>query len=90
MSQICMKVNVKGVVQGVGFRFHTAHEGLKLGLTGYAKNLSDGSVEVIACGHEENVLKLIKWLETGPRSGRGDYLNADEVEWRRMDGFQIL
>lgn len=53
MSQICMKANVKGVVQGVGFRFHTAHEGLKLGLTGYAKNLSDGSVEVIACGHEE-------------------------------------
>ncbi|STJ81425.1 acylphosphatase [Escherichia coli] len=41
---------VYGRVQGVGFRYTTQYEAKRLGLTGYAKNLDDGSVEVVACG----------------------------------------
>lgn len=89
MSQICVKAKVKGVVQGVGFRFHTAHEGLKDGLTGYAKNLPDGSVEVLVCGHEENVNKLLAWLAGGPKTSRVDTIEAEELEWRHVDGFEI-
>ncbi len=41
-------------VQGVGFHFHTAHQGLMLDLTGYARNLADDAVvEVLACGEQE-------------------------------------
>lgn len=90
MSQICVKAMIKGMVQGVGFRFHTAHEGLKYGLTGYAKNLPDGSVEVLACGHEEKVGQLLQWLNTGPRSSRVDSVETEEVEWRHIDGFEIM
>lgn len=59
---------VYGRVQGVGFRYTTQHEAQRLGLTGYAKNMDDGSVEVVACGDAAQVEKLIKWLkEGGPR-----------------------
>jgi acylphosphatase len=84
-----MKANVKGIVQGVGFRFHTAHEGLKDGLSGYAMNLPDGSVEVLACGNEDNVNKLLAWLESGPRTSRVDHIDAEIIEWRHLDGFEI-
>ncbi|MGF1792651.1 MULTISPECIES: acylphosphatase [Photobacterium] len=89
MSQICVKANVKGIVQGVGFRFHTVHEGLKDGLSGYAMNLPDGSVEVLACGSEDSVNKLLAWLESGPKTSRVDSIDAEIIEWRHIDGFEI-
>ncbi|EST84818.1 putative acylphosphatase [Escherichia coli ECC-1470] len=62
---------VYGRVQGVGFRYTTQYEAKKLCLTGYAKNLDDGSVEVVACGEEGQVEKLMQWLKSGgPRSAR--------------------
>lgn len=90
MSQICVKAMIQGMVQGVGFRFHTAHEGLKFGLTGYAKNLPDGRVEVLACGEEAQVNQLLQWLQDGPRTSRVERVEAEEVSWRHVDGFEIM
>ncbi|MGX9416076.1 acylphosphatase [Vibrio sp. RC27] len=59
------KFTVSGMVQGVGFRYFTSHQGLKLGLTGYAKNLYNGDVEVVACGDEEKREALFQWLHQG-------------------------
>lgn len=71
MSKVCIIAWIYGRVQGVGFRYTTQYEAKKLGLTGYAKNLDDGSVEVVACGDEGQVEKLIQWLKSGgPRSAR--------------------
>lgn len=73
MTQVCTITWVYGSVQGVGFRYTTQHEAQRLGLVGYARNLDDGSVEVVACGEAENVNKLIEWLKAGgPRSARVD------------------
>lgn len=70
-STRCVKCWVHGMVQGVGFRYTTQHEAQKLGLTGYARNLDDGSVEVVACGDSERVEQLLAWLKAGgPRSAR--------------------
>lgn len=44
MSNVCIIAWVYGRVQGVGFRYTTQHEAQRLGLTGYAKNMDDGSV----------------------------------------------
>ena len=52
MIQKCEKFTVSGLVQGVGFRYHTSYQGMRLGLTGYAKNLNNGDVEVVVCGEE--------------------------------------
>jgi acylphosphatase len=50
---------VYGSVQGVGFRYSTQREALQLGLTGYARNLDDGGVEVLACGEPDQVGNLL-------------------------------
>ena len=64
--------NCLGLRASSGRRIYTTqYEAKKLGLTGYAKNLDDGSVEVVACGDEGQVEKLIQWLKSGgPRSAR--------------------
>ena len=55
MATACVLAWVYGRVQGVGFRYSTQHEAVKLGITGYARNLDDGSVEVLACGEAMQV-----------------------------------
>lgn len=70
MASICTMAWVYGSVQGVGFRYSTQREALQLGVTGYARNLDDGGVEVLACGEAEQVEKLIT-AEAGGRAARG-------------------
>lgn len=73
MSNVCTICWVYGRVQGVGFRYSTQRQAISLGITGYAKNLDDGSVEVLACGTEAGVAQLVAWLKAGgPRSARVD------------------
>lgn len=66
----CKRYVVRGRVQGVFFRASTRAQALQLGLTGHARNLPDGSVEVLACGGEEAVAKLEAWLWQGPPAAR--------------------
>ncbi|HGH3371012.1 TPA: acylphosphatase [Kluyvera cryocrescens] len=74
----CVICWVYGQVQGVGFRYFTQQEAVRLGLCGYAKNLDDDSVEVVACGNDEQVEKLLTWLKAGgPRSARVDKVLAE-------------
>lgn len=58
---------VRGRVQGVFYRAATRDEARRLGVTGWARNLSDGTVEVLACGSDEAVQALVRWLWQGPR-----------------------
>jgi acylphosphatase len=57
---------VSGRVQGVFYRGSTRAEALRLGLTGYARNLPDGRVEVLAVGDATAIKVLAKWLWRGP------------------------
>ena len=61
---------VTGKVQGVWFRAATQREARRLGITGVARNLPDGSVEVIACGADAAVAELVQWLHRGPEHAR--------------------
>ncbi len=70
MVMICMRYTVSGRVQGVFFRASTQREARSLGITGYAKNLPDGSVEVLACGPQPAVEQLGEWLWVGPPAAR--------------------
>ncbi|WIM55513.1 acylphosphatase [Pantoea anthophila] len=78
MSAACFKAWVYGRVQGVGFRYSTQAEARALGVLGYARNLEDGSVEVLAWGEAEKVGALIDWLKAGgPRSARVDSVRVE-------------
>lgn len=91
MAEVCKIAWVHGMVQGVGFRYSTQHEAQRLGLTGYARNLDDGSVEVLACGEADNVEQLIAWLKAGgPRSARVDQvLSEPHQPTKSWDNFGI-
>ena len=65
MSQKRLEAHVYGFVQGVGFRYFVQRNAVKLNLNGYAKNMPDGSVEVVAEGEENVLLKLVKTLQRG-------------------------
>lgn len=58
---------VSGKVQGVWFRASTRQEAEKLGITGYAKNLQNGSVEVLMQGNSDSLSRLEEWLHLGSR-----------------------
>ena len=77
---VCYRCLVTGRVQGVFFRAATQSEAQKLGLTGYAHNLPDGSVEVLACGESAAVEQLKAWLWQGPPAA-----GVANVECRRVE-----
>lgn len=63
---------VAGKVQGVWFRASTREQALALGLRGYARNLGDGRVEVLAVGEDAALERLALWLRHGPPMARVD------------------
>ncbi len=66
-TDIARRFVVRGRVQGVGFRYFVEKQAQQLGLRGYAKNLSDGTVEVVAAGPPQAIDTLAGLLHQGPR-----------------------
>ena len=71
-------VLISGKVQGVGFRNFTQLNAKQLGINGYAKNLANGKVEVVAEGDKAQLDALVALLRRGPRYARVDSLEIDE------------
>jgi acylphosphatase len=69
-SMICRKCLVGGRVQGVFYRATAARRAHELGIRGYARNLPDGRVEVLACGDDESVSAFVKWLWIGSSASK--------------------
>ena len=61
-----VKVRIEGRVQGVCFRHYTQQEANRLGITGWVRNLNDGSVETLICGDETQLNTMLAWLRHGP------------------------
>lgn len=71
---------VSGKVQGVWFRASTREEALRLGLCGYASNLADGRVEVVAVGDTDAIARLANWLQGGPPQARVQAVEHHDVD----------
>ena len=76
----CRLFRIEGRVQGVWFRESTRRAAAALGITGYAKNLGDGSVEVLACGNTAGLDRLADWLKQGPPMAQ-----VTSVDWRFVE-----
>ena len=70
MSESALQGTVAGRVQGVGFRWSTAHQAHEFGIEGWVRNLPDGRVEVFVQGSEAAVASMRRFLETGPPAAR--------------------
>lgn len=80
MSPVCRRFYVSGRVQGVFFRASTSRKARELKLTGFARNLADGRVEVVACGQDAALDQLESWLWQGPAASSVDDVSGDSVD----------
>ena len=84
-----MKLNVhvliSGMVQGVWFRSSTKQKAEQLGLTGWVRNTSDGSVEAVFEGEEKIVKEMIEWCHRGPPLAKVE--NVDVKKQNPTNGF---
>lgn len=80
---------VSGTVQGVGYRYWVQRHARDLNLVGYAENLSDGRVEVIAEGEKTGLERLLHWLRRGPPHARVDDVQTQYSEATGLRDFHI-
>jgi acylphosphatase len=83
-------VTISGRVQGVFFRAYAREKAVQLGITGWVRNLYDGTVEGLFEGDKQAVSQLINWCRKGPPGARVQYV---EVQWDEytgeFDGFSV-
>lgn len=86
-----IRIIVTGIVQGVGFRAFIYRNALKLSsLTGYVKNLSDGSVEIVCSGTADDINSIIEYAKQGPYGSRVDSVNITDIQLdREFQDFRI-
>jgi len=88
-KKITIHCFISGKVQGVWFRASTQDKAKELGLTGFARNLHDGRVEVIASGEASKINELHEWLKKGPKLAKVTEVTRDEIEWQDHDRFYV-
>lgn len=90
MNKVRVQLNIRGRVQGVFFRQSTRQTATRLGLTGWARNCPDGSVEVVFEGDRQTIDAAIEWCRIGPAAA---VVSGVEVNWMdyvgEFDGFGI-
>lgn len=79
-NRVRMRIVTSGLVQGVGFRYATVREASRLGLVGWVRNRTDGSVEILAEGEPSRVEDLLSWCRHGPPGARVTDVRHHAVE----------
>jgi len=86
---IARNVRVTGLVQGVFFRAWTAEQARALGVAGWVRNASDGSVEGLLEGEEAAVQQLIELIYEGPPSAQVDHVAVEEADLESRGCFEV-
>lgn len=89
LTGACVHVFVSGKVQGVWFRASTKRLAERRGLSGWAKNLDDGRVEVLLCGAHDAVEEVVAWLHKGPVRARVEAVEVKRVPFCKCTGFRV-
>lgn len=85
----CRRFVVSGQVQGVFYRAATQDTARRLGLGGWVRNLSDGRVELVACGEEAKLKDLEAWLWRGPPHARVEQVLGEDTAPRDYQDFSV-
>lgn len=87
-DKLCLRCRVAGRVQGVFYRASTRNQARELGVTGFARNLPDGSVEVLACGERAAVHALRDWLWEGSSAAAVESVQCRDEPYQHAVGFR--
>ena len=79
-DRVTKRVVVRGLVQGVGFRFATVREAEGHGITGWVRNRRDGTVEAVLQGPRAAVDRMLEWIERGPDGARVDGIEVTDTD----------
>ena len=90
MVGVALHIIIHGEVHGVSFRASTQTKALELSLTGWVRNLPNGTVEVHVEGSRDSIDQFIKWCQKGPPSAKVSRYDLDWVTPQGMDKFKIL
>ena len=77
MTQVVRRLLIRGVVQGVGFRYSMLAQARLLGITGWVRNRRDGRVEAVVAGDPGQVEAMLAWSHIGPAGSSVDELVAE-------------
>ncbi len=80
MGDCCVRALVTGKVQGVWYRRASQEKALQHRITGYAKNLPDGRVEVLMCGDCDAVKRLSEWLWQGSEGSKVTHVELEVLD----------
>jgi len=90
LDKLRVRLNVRGMVQGVGYRYFVKRVADAYGLTGWVKNSSDGSVEVVFDGPEPAISAAVQMCRRGPAAAVvEDVVVMEDVSADPFDGFTI-
>ncbi len=84
-----LNIKIYGLVQGIFFRATAKEQADKLNITGFAKNMPDGSVCIEAEGEENNLDKFVKWCHLGPSMARVEKVTTTSDKLNNFSRFEI-
>jgi acylphosphatase len=88
-NRLLYKIHITGRVQGVGFRWNAARAARSLGITGFVRNLYDGSVDIEAEGYKEQLDDFVEWCRLSPGYSNVESVTADSLPPVNYQDFQI-
>jgi acylphosphatase len=87
----CIRIEISGKVQGVGFRWKTREAALALGISGWIKNRPDGKVEAVFKGEQCRIDEMLRWIRKGPAGA--EVLQVSQLPYESgfsLQGFTII
>lgn len=87
MAQSVLRLEIRGLVQGVGYRWSMVGEARRLGLRGWVRNRRDGSVEAMVTGAPNALDHIIRWARRGPEAAAVDSVDVFPAEGN-FDSFE--
>ncbi|MCD6545851.1 MAG: acylphosphatase [Thermotogae bacterium] len=88
-GKIALEIRVYGIVQGVGFRSFARRKAYENGIKGYVRNLSNGSVEIIAEGDRKSLNRFLIEISRGPIFAQVERVEKKEIPFKGFESFDI-